>query len=753
MIRSLTLSASFVAVAAMAPAGMANGWQDLVNAPGFTPSTMFLLMDGRVLVNEYLTAHWWILTPDANGSYLNGTWSQTADAFDDRLEFASGVLPDGRVILAGGEASQSGGTETNKCEIYDPVKNKWKSISPPSGWDHIGDAPSVVLADGRFMIGCVADPRTAIYDAVSNTWTATAPGPDGRGNAEQTWTLLPDGTVLTEECYGAPATDLYDPINDVWVALGDTPDNLVDAHEIGPGMMIYTGEAFQVGATPHSARYTPSTTYAGVGTWVDGGQPPIIGSMRPVAADAPASILPSGNVLCALGPATRSPTYFCEYDGTQFFQVSSSRNSSGTTREGRMLPLPTGEVLFASEGVSGVIALYTADGGPDPAWRPTITSMATDLMPGQTYGLSGTQLNGLTTGNAYGDECGVATNYPIVRLHYTNTNHVVYCRCHDRSSMAIATGTTLLSTRVDVPAGAELGPADLEVVANGIASDPIAVIVRDPIVIDFDALATGIVVNTQFAEATFSSSAGFENWTVAGKAGTSLPNVIRTGTSGGATDGLHDTYVDFRCPVSSLSFKAAGVDDVGPVATVNVFESGGSSNTVTIEGPGRLGTPVVVDLTAYQNVTRIEIVGITDTNGIAWDDFEFCLGSSAAWSNYGTGYPGTLGIPAFTAQSRPVLGSSLTLDLANSSASYAVGLVLVGYQQATIHSAWGGDLLLIPANANLIGMSPYGTAITNSLPTDDALCGFEIDLQALEADPGATKGVSFTQGLELVLGH
>ena len=28
-----------------------------------------------------------------------------------------------------------------------------------------------------------------------------------------------------------------------------------------------------------------------------------------------------------------------------------------------------------------------------------------------------------------------------------------------------------------------------------------------------------------------------------------------------------------------------------------------------------------------------------------------------------------------------------------------------------------------------------------------------LDLQALEADPGATKGVSFTAGLELVLGY
>jgi hypothetical protein len=39
------------------------------------------------------------------------------------------------------------------------------------------------------------------------------------------------------------------------------------------------------------------------------------------------------------------------------------------------------------------------------------------------------------------------------------------------------------------------------------------------------------------------------------------------------------------------------------------------------------------------------------------------------------------------------------------------------------------------------------------IPNVDDLCGFTVDLQAIEADQGAVKGVSFTQGLELVLGH
>jgi hypothetical protein len=50
-------------------------------------------------------------------------------------------------------------------------------------------------------------------------------------------------------------------------------------------------------------------------------------------------------------------------------------------------------------------------------------------------------------------------------------------RTHDHSSMGVATGAIPVSTRFDVPAGAETGTATLAVVANGIASAPVTVTV------------------------------------------------------------------------------------------------------------------------------------------------------------------------------------------------------------------------------------------------------------------------------------
>jgi hypothetical protein len=143
-----------------------------------------------------------------------------------------------------------------------------------------------------------------------------------------------------------------------------------------------------------------------------------------------------------------------------------------------MLLLPTGQVLF-TDG-SRDVEIYAAAGSPDPAWAPTITSAPTDVQAGMTYSISGTQFNGLSQGAAYGDDAQSATNYPLVRITNQATGHVFYARTHDHSTMAVATGDAIVSTSFDVPAGIELGPSDLIVVANGIPSASITVTISAP---------------------------------------------------------------------------------------------------------------------------------------------------------------------------------------------------------------------------------------------------------------------------------
>jgi sugar lactone lactonase YvrE len=125
---------------------------------------------------------------------------------------------------------------------------------------------------------------------------------------------------------------------------------------------------------------------------------------------------------------------------------------------------------------------------------------------------------------------------------------------------------------------------------------------------------------------------------------------------------------------------------------------------------------------------------------------------SAIWANYGAGLPGTRGVPFFTSQQHPILGTTITLDLGNSYGQPTSGLIALGFQQASLHTGLGSDLLLFPVLLVPITFSYGSDSFLWSIPNDPALFGFEIDLQAVEADPGAVKGFSFTQGLELVLG-
>jgi hypothetical protein len=145
-----------------------------------------------------------------------------------------------------------------------------------------------------------------------------------------------------------------------------------------------------------------------------------------------------------------------------------------------MLLLPTGQVLYSHGNGQAApdVEVYTPLGDPDPGWAPTITACAGTLKRGTTNLLQGTQLNGLSQAVSYGDDSSAATNYPLVHVTYTATGHVAYFRTHGHSSMGVATGSTIVSTNFDVPKNAEVGAAELEVVANGIASLPYSVVIQ-----------------------------------------------------------------------------------------------------------------------------------------------------------------------------------------------------------------------------------------------------------------------------------
>jgi hypothetical protein len=145
---------------------------------------------------------------------------------------------------------------------------------------------------------------------------------------------------------------------------------------------------------------------------------------------------------------------------------------------------------------------------------------------------------------------------------------------------------------------------------------------RTPVLINFDDLPTNTTITDQYAaHARFSSEPGVpitaEDWINDGQ---SPPNYL---SAGSGNDVKHPLYVDFTKPVRNLKFVATGVTDRGTVAHVRVLGGSQLLSSVDLVGQGNDYQPVRIDLTALSDVTRIEVVDITDSYGIVYDDFSF----------------------------------------------------------------------------------------------------------------------------------
>jgi len=480
MAKKIILSLTLTSLFTLTRISFAQTLTPLVHQSPGGANLAFQLTDGTVMCQANSSQNWYKLTPDSSGSYINGTWTQLASLQPGYVpdDFASAVLADGRVVITGGEYNNGQFTLTNLGAVYDPIANTWTPLAAPTGWDFIGDSPSVVLPDGRLVVGRKLDMQVAALDPTTLTWTLLGNVGKSDFNAEEGWTLLPDGTVLTFDVQNAPNSEIYNPSTQTWQTAGST---IVDLHspsefgclpygphgefcyfppgEVGPGILLADGRVLctvsnSTAGPGHTALYTPSTA-----TWAVGPDFPNGDN----AGDSFAVLLPNGN---ALVEADSGRLY--EFDGTNL-------NPTLTTF-GALMVLPTGQVLVSNGTFAQV---YTPANTRFPRnWAPRIQRFPATVVRGSTYQISGQQFNGLSQAASFGDELETATNYPLVRITNNATGHVFYARTHGHSTMGVATGRARVSTNFDVPAAAETGNSSLQVVANGIASQPVTITVN-----------------------------------------------------------------------------------------------------------------------------------------------------------------------------------------------------------------------------------------------------------------------------------
>ena len=443
----------------------------------------FQMTDGTVIAQGDNCSDFWKLTPDITGSYVNGTWTQVASlpAGYAPDATASAVLADGRLLLEGGEYSQCGAvfSLTNQGAIYDPSANTWSTVAPPKGWNYIGDSPSTVLANGEYLIGNKLTKKMAILDPTTMTWKSSPDKGKADFNAEEGWTLLADGSVLTADVKDAPNSEIYSASakKKEWTTAGST---IVDLHspspfgcinygpknklcyyppgEIGPAILRPDGTVFATGSYTNSDGPGNTAIYDSLtNTWTVGPTFPNGDN----AGDSFAVLLTNGDVLVEGDSGT---SYL--FNGTTF--------TAGPFTPGSLMILPNGQVLIGG----GTTEVYTSSGTYQSSWQPTISSFPSSVTPGSTYSISGTQFNGLSQAGAFGDEFQFATNYPLVQITNGSTKHVFYAKTHGHSSMGVATGTATITTNFDVPSTIETGASTLVVIANGIPSEPVSITVQ-----------------------------------------------------------------------------------------------------------------------------------------------------------------------------------------------------------------------------------------------------------------------------------
>jgi hypothetical protein len=246
-------------------------------------------------------------------------------------------------------------------------------------------------------------------------------------------------------------------------------------HELGPQVLRPNGTAVAFGGTtcgsaaacssPNTAVVTPSAIFnTATSAWSAGPNIPTVGGNNYTLADAPATLLPSGNVLFAASPnynAFVTPTHFFEVSTTNSISQVADPTDAGsfTSFEWNFLVLPTGQIM-ALETDGPNVWIYTPSGSAIAGWKPVVSSAPANLVSGGTFSLAGTQLNGLSQGASYGDDAQSATNYPIIKIVNSATGHVVFGRGFNFSTMTVAPGAAG-SASFTMPENVEPGPSSL----------------------------------------------------------------------------------------------------------------------------------------------------------------------------------------------------------------------------------------------------------------------------------------------------
>ncbi|MCC6629575.1 MAG: hypothetical protein IT340_19525 [Chloroflexi bacterium] len=295
----------------------------------------------------------------------SGAWAATSPMGEARESHAAVLLPNGKVLVAGGDGPNSTGDccyAMATAELYDPATGAWSATGAMTR--ERDSLTGVLLGNGKVLV--VEDGRqsTEVYDPASGTWAAT--GSLTTSLYDVTATLLTSGKVLVVGFEFVTTSmriraEVYDPASGVWAPTGNPATERAGSQttRLANGKVLLSGgrSSTGAGATLASAElYDPAT-----GVWSP------TGSMSAARRNHGAVLLGSGKVLVAGGTGPVSAGCCETHAGAEIYDPATGAWASAGTMPRRSsgqlgLLLADGRALITSGFRT---ALYTPAGSPN----------------------------------------------------------------------------------------------------------------------------------------------------------------------------------------------------------------------------------------------------------------------------------------------------------------------------------------------------------------------------------------------------
>ena len=232
------------------------------------------------------------------------TWSPVASMGTSRFVHTGTLLPNGKVLVAGGSQRDGPTLIYSSAELFDPTNSTWTSTAPMS--QQRASHTATLLPSGKVLVtgGYASDysiyqATAELFDPSSNTWSSAAPM--GTTRIRHTAVLLESGKVLVAGGRNSggelSSAEVYDPATNTWTP-APSMSNARDGHvaaALPGGKVLVAGGLTTGGATTASAEI-----YQVVGPVVDT-TPPVITTPAYIAVDATS---PAGALVAYVASAT-----------------------------------------------------------------------------------------------------------------------------------------------------------------------------------------------------------------------------------------------------------------------------------------------------------------------------------------------------------------------------------------------------------------------------------------------------------------